>query len=183
MNTKKKRIIIISICALLLGITLAIGVYFLMNSAYSQDLSELTPVKPSWTEEMVIMYEKEFFKNPQYEREESDEYFTLKFHAVRQSNGDIFWAHQYTFDKNTGKLHNVLYWSWGSDSRCSHTLELYNSIIKKYGHEAYKYDHLESYNGLLGEEKYHVGVYVVDAYLGISKDTKISIEFFPGWTD
>ena len=183
MNPTQKRIIITSICALLMGITLAIGVYFLMNPARSPDLSELPPVTPPWTAEAVILYEKDFFKNPQYEREESEDYFTLKFHSVRQADGDIFWAHEYRFEKNTGKLHNVLYWSWGSDSRCSHTFKLYNSIIEKYGHEAYKYDHLESYNGMLGGEKYHVGVHVVDAHLGITGDSKIMIQFFPGWTD
>jgi hypothetical protein len=183
MNTKKKTIIFISICALLTGIALAFGVSFFANPDRSRDLSELTPVKPSWTAEMVILYEKDSFNNPQYEREESGEYFTLKFHAIREADGGIFWAHEYRFHKSTGKLHNFLYWSWVPDSHCSHTFELYNDIIEKYGYEEYKYDHLQSYNGMLGGEKYHVGVEVVDAYLGITDDSRIMIQFFPEWTD
>ena len=174
---QKKHIILICVGVLLLGI----AVYFLMSPGYFRNLSELVPVKPSWTKEVVIVYEKQFFDNSTYKKEELDNFILLKFEPIRKDDGSIFYAHQYYFDKNTGELNHFCYTSWGGILPCQHAHDYYKDILEKYGHKEFKYDHLEVYNGMLGGKKYHVGVYVIDAGPAYSEDSKVEVLFWPGW--
>lgn len=174
---QKKQIAVICLGVLVLGI----AVYFLMSPGYFRDFSELVPVKPSWTQETVIIYEEQIFKNSTYEKEETDKFIILNFEPKWKDNGNIFYAHQYYFDKNTGKLNHFSYSSWGRKLLCQHSLDYYDEILEKYGYKEFKYDHLEAYNGMLGGKKYHISVYVIDAGMAYSEDSKVELVFWPGW--
>lgn len=172
-NAKKKIIILICAAAVLIGV----GLYFLLSPGYFRDLGDVTPVDASWSQETVILYEKEVFGNSRYEQEESEAFLILKF----ERNGQ-YYAHSYFFNKDNGKLNHFSYATDGDGRGCAHARTLYQQILRAYGRkDDSQYSHLEAYNGMLGGKRYHISVYVSDGTKNFSDESVIDITFWPGW--
>lgn len=172
-NGKKKLVILLCAAAVLIGV----GLYFLFSPGYFRELGDVTPVDASWSQETVILYEKEIFRNSYYEREESEDYWILKFEPSGK-----YYAHCYYFNKDNGKLNHFGYATDGDGRGCSHARDLYQKILLVYGRrDDSQYSHLEAYNGMLGGKRYHISVWVSDGTKNFSDESVIDITFWPGW--
>lgn len=174
----KKLIVILCAAAVVLGV----GLYFLLNPGYYRDLSEVTQVAPNWTKEMVILYEKDQFRNSRYVWEEGEEFNILKFEPISESYGTTYYGHSYYFNKDSGKLNHFAYSTNSDGGGCEHARTLYEKILRTYGcDEDSTYCHLEAYKGMLDGKRYHISVYQSDGMKNYSENSPIDITFWPGW--